>query len=445
MEGQLIIHGKPTEGELLYVSMFNGFEEKVYSDFFSSSSKPTVSPCYVFEIRRWKGILYSVYSYYHDGKDKYGSGNGYCVVSLIIREHFTLEYGKMMATLYRIYESILKDELNIIDDTHKYLVSSLRDFIAPSIVEKLYADISSRFEWKIIPPSYNTPKATEASACVNTEDATNLHINEVLKKAGKINISKKFPPIHEQQRLQDEAIKRKVLLNGNKADQSHNYVSEENGNIFETDMLMSRIDKAEAKIIRNVECLLSTYIPADKDGIFTGSDSEDSSMHGTNQFSLAKLSHWLTLVNCFLLLVFLFYTCRSNNGSDSEFYQGIDRDSTKVELSKIAQSRIESLTEECEYFRKIIEIFKQNQWPKIGIDNMANNQLKLGNTGTLTLDFNDVVYPEDKLKGEFIIIEGDKLAKLNKNVITTVSPGYVIVGYIQEDAILASTKIEIIK
>lgn len=444
MEGQLIIHGKPTEGELLSVKMFDGFEEKVYSDFFSSSTKPAVSPCYVFEIRRWKGVLYSVYSYYHDGKDKYGSGNGYCVVSLIIRENFTLEYDNMMTILHHIYETILKGKLNIIDDTHKYLVSSLRDYIEPSIMEKLYADIASRFEWRIIPLSYNTPKATDATSCVNIEDATNSYVNNVLKKYGKIYISPKFPSVNEQKRLQDEAIKRKVLLNEKKPEQSRNNVYDEDRNDSETNMLVSRIDKAEAKIIRNVEYLFSTYIPADKAGNFSGSDSEDASAHGSNHFSLAKLSHWVTLVNCFLLLVFLFYTCRSNNCSNSENYIGIDSDSTKVELSKIAQSRIDSLTVECEYFRKIIEIFKQNQWPKIDINNVANNQLKLGRTSTLTLVFNSTAYPKDELKGEFKILEGDELATLNNNIMTTISVGFVTIGYVQENALLSSRKIEII-
>ena len=443
MEGQLIIHGKPTEGELLSVKMFDGFEEKVYSDFFSSSTKPTVSPCYVFEIRRWKGVLYSVYSYYHDGRDKYGSGNGYCVVSLIIRENLTLEYDNMMTTLHHIYETILKDKLNIIDGTHKYLVSSLRDYIEPSTLEKLYADIASRFEWRIIPLSYNTSKAIDATSCANIEDATNSYVNNVLKKYGKIFISPKFPSVNEQKRVQDKANERKALLN-EKIEQSRSNVSDEDGNNSETDMLVSRIDKAEAKIIRNVEYLLSTYIPADKAGNFPCSDSEDSSAHGPNHFSLAKLSHWVTLVNCFMLLGFLFYTCRSNNCYNNEDYIGIDSDSTKVELLKIAQSRIDSLTAECEYFRNIVEIFKQNQWPKIDINNVTNDQLKLGGIGTLTLVFNSTVYPNDKLKGEFIIIEGKEFATLNKNIITPISVGFVTVGYVQEDAILSSRQIEII-
>ncbi len=426
MEGQLIIHGKPTEGELLSVGMFDGFEEKIYSDFFGSSTKPIVSPCYVFEIRRWKGVLYSVYSYYNDGKDKYGSGNGYCVVSFIIKGNHTHEYGKMMSALHRVYDTTLKGELNIIDESGKYLVPSLRDNIDLSILESICQNLISDFQWGIIPSSYNISKASDTTCCWNTVDAADSRVNDIIKQEGKIYISTKFLSISDRQQKQKESVQRKILSNERPEERLETNV---NDNDSSDKMLAERIDKAEAKIIRNVEYLLSTYLPADKAGNFRDLDSESSATCSSNSFSITKFANWVTLVNCILLFVCLFYTCRCNNSFGSDSYIGVHGDSINVEMATIAKLQLDSIKHERDSLRNIVNVFNQNQLFKIDIDALTQDKPYLTSNGTLSIVFNKT-YLQENLRGTFEIRKGDA-AEIKDNIITPQKNGTVIIDYVQ--------------
>ncbi len=437
MEGQLIIHGKPTEGELLSVGMFDGFEEKIYSDFFGSSTKPIVSPCYVFEIRRWKGVLYSVYSYYNDGKDKYGSGNGYCVVSFIIKGNHTHEYGKMMSALHRVYDTTLKGELNIIDESGKYLVPSLRDNIDLSILESICQNLISDFQWGIIPSSYNISKASDTTCCWNTDDAADSRVNDIIKQEGKIYISTKFLSISDRQQKQKESVQRKILSNERPEERLETNV---NDNDSSDKMLAERIDKAEAKIIRNVEYLLSTYLPADKAGNFRDLDSKSPATRSSNSFSVTKFANWVTLVNCILLFVCLFYTCRGNNSSNG--YIDVDVDSTNVEMATISKLQLDSIKHERDSLRNIVNVFNQNQWFKINVDAITQDKPYLTTSdGTLSIVFNKT-YPQENLPGIFKILKGDA-AEIMDNIITPKANGIVTIGYVQQGAVILTREIEI--
>ena len=101
-----------------------GIEEQIYKEFFSSNLKPSVSPCFVYEIRKWKGVQYSIYSIYNDGKDFFGCGNGYCVVSLIADGYYTEDYDRINNLLTRLYGSLLSG--NILDTSGKYKVCYLK-------------------------------------------------------------------------------------------------------------------------------------------------------------------------------------------------------------------------------------------------------------------------------------------------------------------------------
>lgn len=343
MEAQLIIHGKPTEGELLSVGMFEGLEEKIYADFFGSSTKPAVSPCYVFEIRRWKGVLYSVYSYYSDGKDKYGSGNGYCVVSLVVREKISDEYGKIMTMLHEVYSHILKAQLNVIDGTGKYLVSSLRGSIELSMLEKTCQSIMSMVQWRNIPASYTISKADNEPKGLNDTDATNSYVGEIMKKEGKVHISHQFISISErQQKQKEEEKKRSGLSVGNRgqmqSDNTYN-LSDKQG------VLVERIDKAKDDIIRNMEFLLSNYVQSDRVNNDSNERGPNAPVRKPRGLSLARLAHWLTLANFGLLLIVGSHTCRGNL-DESQSESDISADSTKVESVTILQSKLKELQRE---------------------------------------------------------------------------------------------------
>lgn len=124
MESQFFFHGNPSNGESTAKNKFDGLEEKVRDEFFKFASNKDMSPYLLCEIRRWKNTLYSIYSYYHDGRDYENRPNGHCVLTLIVKNQYCRHTIDLYHLMVVIYKQGLQKTLNYIDESGRFLISS---------------------------------------------------------------------------------------------------------------------------------------------------------------------------------------------------------------------------------------------------------------------------------------------------------------------------------
>lgn len=391
MRFEILIHGKPSEAEMICSGQIGaGIEEQVYKEFFGSNLKPSVSPCFVYEIRKWKGTLYSIYSIYNDGKDSFGSGNGYCVVSLIVDGYFSDDFVRINDLLKQLYSSLLYN--NIIDDSGKYLVRTLKNSVDLIVLNDIVKDFIGTMRFMPIDTNETFGRPSDNAICLNLKDANPQLVYSGLKEQGRVYVSSKYKSLEqlEKERLQRQAeteIARKPIMKKTANDEGERI----------------HVDKFDARTLeslsRKIDLLLQR-VPADKAGGFPFSNSADErpdTNHVKNSFKGVSIFNWVTVVNCVLLLLCLF-RCNpsSHNNTDKGYTSATLNDSTRETEDaplRFTQNDFSILQRENEELKHVISILENSPEISIDIDGISNGEIKLGKSYKLTLLQDNQVVP----------------------------------------------------
>lgn len=212
MNKQFYFHGSPSNGENTATNMFDGLEEKVYKDFFSTNPTNNISPCLVCEIRRWKGKNYSVYTFYCSGRDYANRSNGYCALTLIVEEmycHSVYELYKLMSVVYEIG---LKQNLKYIDNSGRFLINSFYGKKPLEILKKDFYERLTESSFKEFEKETSITSSASTPLSFNTKDVDSKFFFETLKKDCKVFVSDVIPSYNERMAdYQSMAIKKKGL------------------------------------------------------------------------------------------------------------------------------------------------------------------------------------------------------------------------------------------
>lgn len=391
MRFEILIHGKPSEAEMICSEQIGaGIEEQVYKEFFGSNLKPSVSPCFVYEIRKWKGTLYSIYSIYNDGKDSFGSGNGYCVVSLIVDGYFSDDFVRINDLLKRLYNSLLYN--NLIDDSGKYLVRTLKDSVDLIVLNDIVKDFIGTMRFMPIDANEIFGRPSDKAICLNLKDANPQLVYSGLKEQGRVYVSSKYKSLEqlEKERLQRQAvaeIARKPIMKKSTNDEGERT----HGDRFDAKTLES--------LSRKIDLLLQR-VPADKAGGFPFSNSADErtdTNHVKNSFKGVSIFNWVTVVNCVLLLLCLFRCNPSSHNNIDKGYTSVTlNDSTRVTEDVplgFTQDDFSILQRENEELRHVISVLENYPEISIDIDGISKGNIKLGKSYKLTLLQDNQVVP----------------------------------------------------
>ena len=200
MNKHFFVHGKPSEAESSDRRHFDGLEEKLFDEFFSSS-KPSDAECMLFEIRRWKGILYSVYTYYRDGRDHANRPNGYCALTLIVEGHYSLRTIHVYDLLANCYEKVIQSTLQWINSSGKYQIGSFKDQTRISeLGDYVYSGLNESL-FEEIDESVAPKEWTKGPRQVNICDADSMAFWSIIQKDGRVLLSTSYPSV--RQKLKD--------------------------------------------------------------------------------------------------------------------------------------------------------------------------------------------------------------------------------------------------
>lgn len=188
MESQFFFHGNPSNGESTAKNIFDGLEEKVRDEFFKFVSNKDASPYLLYEIRRWKNAFYSIYSYYHDGRDYENRPNGHCVLTLVVKNQYCRRTIDLYNLMVVIYKRGLQETLHYIDESGRFLIRTFygmeqldylgNDFYR-NIDESTFANIDNDFQ---------TPSGNEIEL-FNPLDVDSQCFFDSLRKNGKAIIT----------------------------------------------------------------------------------------------------------------------------------------------------------------------------------------------------------------------------------------------------------------
>lgn len=391
MRFEILIHGKPSEAEMICSGQIGaGIEEQVYKEFFGSNLKPSVSPCFVYEIRKWKGTLYSIYSIYNDGKDSFGSGNGYCVVSLIVEGYFSGDSLRINDLLKQLYNSLLYS--NIIDDSGKYLVRTLKDNVDIIPLIETVRDVIGTIRFLPINVNETFGRPSDNAICFNLKDASPQLVYSGLKEQGRVYVSSKYKSVEQ---LEKERMQRQLEAENAKKPIMKNTVN--------TDGERTQVDKFDAKALESLSHkldLLLQRVPAEKAGEFQIRNTvaeELDTRHFKNSFKSASIFNWITVVNCVLLLLCLFRCNHSpHNDAENGYNAVMVKDSTSVTNGvplEFTPEEFSSLQRKNEELEQVLSVLENYPDMSIDIEGISGGKIKLGQSYKLTLLQGDQVVP----------------------------------------------------
>ena len=197
MESQFFFHGNPSNGESTAKNIFDGLEEKVREEFFKFVSNKDASPYLLCEIRRWKNTFYSIYSYYHDGRDYENRPNGHCVLTLVVKNQYCRRTIDLYNLMVVIYKRGLQETLHYIDEYGRFLIRTFygmeqldylgNDFYR-NIDESTFANIDNDFQ---------TPSGNEIEL-FNPWDVDSQCFFDSLQKNGKVIVTENVMTYKQQ-------------------------------------------------------------------------------------------------------------------------------------------------------------------------------------------------------------------------------------------------------
>lgn len=211
MESQFFFHGNPSNGESTAKNIFDGLEEKVRDEFFKFVSNKDASPYLLCEIRRWKNTFYSIYSYYHDGRDYENRPNGHCVLTLVVKNQYCRRTIDLYNLMVVIYKRGLQETLHYIDESGRFLI---RTFYGMEQLDYLGNDFYRNIDERTfvnIDNDLQTPSGNEIEL-FNPLDVDSPCFVDSLRKNGKVIITESVMS-HKQQvvSLQGKADRIEVI------------------------------------------------------------------------------------------------------------------------------------------------------------------------------------------------------------------------------------------
>jgi hypothetical protein len=329
MERQFFFHGNPSNGESTAKNIFDGLEEKVRDEFFKFVSNKDASPYLLCEIRRWKNTFYSIYSYYHDGRDYENRPNGHCVLTLVVKNQYCRRTIDLYNLMVVIYKRGLQETLHYIDESGRFMIRTFYgmeqlDFLGNdfyrNIDESTFANIDNDFQ---------TPSGNEIEL-FNPLDVDSQCFFDSLRKNGKVIITENVMSYKQQVvSLQSKADRIEVIESNlqaanNKIErleeenkelsqkQSRNHVSVPAANSSEVNTLA-----AENKRLKDELALLKSKkngitkpsqdaVKNNQDKATASVDKEKSNGQGSLLDQARKaISDWFQIATLILLLVCL--------------------------------------------------------------------------------------------------------------------------------------------
>lgn len=426
-----------------------GIEEQIYKEFFSSNLKPSVSPCFVYEIRKWKGVQYSIYSIYNDGKDFFGCGNGYCVVSLIADGYYTEDYDRINNLLTRLYGSLLSG--NILDASGKYKVCYLKDNIDIYALEEVARGVANTIHFIQIDGNETFGRPSDNAICLNPKDANSELVYSGLKQQGRVNVSSKYKSFEQQE---NERLQRQRETERSRTTMKMKPVNNE----IEKSLKESSEAKSLDSLSHKIDLLLQR-IPAETRGDFSVGNAgnartaEHDATHVKYSFKGVSIFNWITVVNCLLLLLCLF-RCNTNTHDNNEGgYSPVESaDSTIVsatvspkESTNTSQDAFSKLQRENEELKQIVSVIGNDHGISIDIDGISKSKMLKDKPYGLTLIINKQVVPISLDNFKF-----DSGLTVNQNEdgsfsITGNQTGYKKIGCYIGDYLLYEREIEVVQ
>lgn len=420
MRKQFFIHGKPSEGEFLSTNLFDGLEERIYKEFFGSSTKPACSPCMVYEIRRWKDVTYSVYSYYRNGKDSFGAGNGYCVLTLIVEGYYSKKCSAIYSLLESVYKEKIQEELKIIDGSGNYLVRSfkekgeqlnnVKDFVVSHLDEGSLYSIES---------NYSSNKTTEAPECVNLIDVDNNDFFDILLRDGKVFLSSSYKTV--AQKREELRIKEEQRLQQNRHKSNH-VPTKDTQTPNNTNKVSSRKQEDDVlKIVLNKLDELKSMKTANMAGGFQQDVDNSTNTFVENIKTSVRTSSpfaWFSLVNCLLLcLCVILHLSNNTQAVQDNNVDEITEMADNHDDTKLLESKIDSLN-------MLVATFRVFTNARIDIENIYQGKIARNTPCQVSIVDAKGIYDQKKglfkIEGESAKIEGDQLTGTKKGTVDLV-------------------------
>lgn len=384
MNKQFFFHGNPSNLESTAKNIFDGLEEKITNEFFSSKPINNLSPYLICEIKRWKNSLYSIYSYFCDGRDYSNRPNGHCVLTLIVKNLYCRETFALYKLMELVYESGLKKGLGYIDDSGKYLISS---FYGKSDLDILQKDFYQRLDessFKKIDESFINFSSKPSITKFNIEDTDSETFFSTLRKEGKVIVSSHVESTQEiilniRTNLNNhiDSLKNKI----NKLEQENNKYQQEildltgNNSTVKvlTEIKPEQVDgKTKSKIqqlqIENErlkkenEYIKQKYLSANKEKTEEGIILQGSLLQQMQR----KIKEWLPIIIVALLLINIWGTYREK--ANFAKYTPVKSDSIQSQVDRLKQSN--------DSINNIIYIYRAFANATIDIDGINNGTIK---------------------------------------------------------------------
>lgn len=420
MRKQFFIHGKPSEGEFLSTNLFDGLEERIYKEFFGSSTKPACSPCMVYEIRRWKDVTYSVYSYYRNGKDSFGAGNGYCVLTLIVEGYYSKKCSAIYSLLESVYKEKIQEDFKIIDGSENYLIRSFKEkgeqlySIKDIVISHLDEDSLYSIE-----RDYSSIKTTETPECVNLKDVDNNDFYDILLRDGKVFVSSSYKTVaqkREELRIKEE---QKLQQNRRKNDyvptkdaQPQNNANKVSSRKQEDDVLKIVLNKLDELMSMKTANMAGGFQQDVDNSTNTFVENIKTSIRTSSPFA------WFSVVNCLLLcLCIILHFSNNTQAVQDNNLDEITEMADNHDETKLLESKIDSLN-------MLVATFRVFTNARIDIKNINQGAIARNTPCKVSIVDIEGIYDQKKglfkIEGESAKIEGDQLTGTKKGTVDLV-------------------------
>lgn len=420
MRKQFFIHGKPSEGEFLSTNLFDGLEERIYKEFFGSSTKPACSPCMVYEIRRWKDVTYSVYSYYRNGKDSFGAGNGYCVLTLIVEGYYSKKCSAIYSLLESVYKEKIQEDFKIIDGSGNYLIRSFKEkgeqlySIKDIVISHLDEDSLYSIE-----RDYSSIKTTETPECVNLKDVDNNDFYDILLRDGKVFVSSSYKTVaqkREELRIKEE---QKLQQNRRKNDyvptkdaQPQNNANKVSSRKQEDDVLKIVLNKLDELMSMKTANMAGGFQQDVDNSTNTFVENIKTSIRTSSPFA------WFSVVNCLLLcLCIILHFSNNTQAVQDNNLDEITEMADNHDETKLLESKIDSLN-------MLVATFRVFTNARIDIKNINQGAIARNTPCKVSIVDIEGIYDQKKglfkIEGESAKIEGDQLTGTKKGTVDLV-------------------------
>ena len=196
MDFEFLVHGKPNNYDSWGNNAFDSIEEKVCKEYFDQKEY-LPERGHLVEIRSWKNIFYSIYSFVEKVKDT-SRRPSYCVVSLIFKGVYCRKCGDLFALLEEVYEKKIIKEAKIIDTNRVFQVNWFKDASTSlKTIEKLTGDcVNAQFQGMFDEIDESFTKSLTSLPTVhkcNPKDCDAESFFDELRKEGRIIVSESTP------------------------------------------------------------------------------------------------------------------------------------------------------------------------------------------------------------------------------------------------------------